>query len=231
MPAPGMLQGKSLSIPAGKLKIWFTISPSPAVEKIFSNRASAPGFDLPRCCCWVQTVPVQGTPVSTQSIQNTKHPSETPAAPRPDFLPTTSASSVPQRKKKPRCFFGKKQSRRGWGRQTRTWPSIPIPETSRRQQAAAGWMRSGSRAALRPRSPLPGEGGRGELLTLGQISKGFLALAGKSPERGLCSGSFSCLIKSGIRCNPIAGNAWSKFTASTAGTDPALQDNEISRQT
>lgn len=35
--APGMPEGKSFSILMGKRKIWFTISPPPAVEKTFSN--------------------------------------------------------------------------------------------------------------------------------------------------------------------------------------------------
>lgn len=88
--------------------------------------------------------------------------------------------------------------------------------------------------ALHPRSPLPGEGAGAQLPiqpNFGSDFKGILALAGKSFERGLCSCSFSCLIKSGIHSESIPGNAWGKFTASTAGSDPALQGNEISHQT
>lgn len=89
-------------------------------------------------------------------------------------------------------------------------PSILSLETSRRQQEAAGWMRSGSSAALNPCSPPLGEGERSKLLlhaNSGTDFKRFRGLAGKTLQRALCSGCFSCLIKSGICCNPIQGNA------------------------
>lgn len=88
--------------------------------------------------------------------------------------------------------------------------------------------------ALHPRSLCLGKGQEPKLPIQGNFGsefKRFLALAGKSFERGFCSWSFSCLIKSGIHSNSIAGDAWGKFTASTTGSDPALRGNEISHQT
>lgn len=68
-----------------------------------------------------------------------------------------------------------------------------------------------------PSSPLPEEGGSRKLPVHANFRAAFKwvwALAGEYPARGLCSGSFSCLIKLRIHCNSIPGNAWSKFTAS-----------------
>lgn len=113
------------------------------------------------------------------------------------------------------------------------WDLRVLPQPGKMQEAARGCGMD-ALGPFHPRSPLPGEGARAKLLiqrNFGSDFKRFLVLAGKSFERGLCSWSFSCLIKSGIHSNSIAGNAWGKFTASTAGSDPALQGNEISHQT
>lgn len=93
-----------------------------------------------------------------------------------------------------------------------------------------------ARTPVPPSSPFPSARGRGRAKLpiqahFGSDFKRFLVLAGKSFEREFCSWSFSCLIKSGIHSNSIPGNAWGKFTASTTGSDPALQGNEISHQT
>lgn len=105
-----------------------------------------------------------------------------------------------------------------------------IPEAAR----GCGMDALGPPCRPHPRSPLPREGGRAKLpiqAHFGSDFKRILVLAGKSFERGFWSWSFSCLIKSGIHSNSIPGNAWGKFTASTTGSDPALQGNEISHQT
>lgn len=90
------------------------------------------------------------------------------------------------------------------------------PEPGNVQEAASGSGLDAAGLPCRPRSPLPSAWGRGkgQAASFGTVFKRFLALAGTSPVKGLCNGSFSCLIKSGIHSNPIPGNAWSKFTAS-----------------
>lgn len=190
MPALGMLQGKSLSIPMGKLNIWFTISPPPAVEKAFSNPASAPGFDLARCCCCVQTVPDSGNPDFDYSKQKCKAPIRNTRSPLPQFAPNHINLLEATEKEKPCCFFCEKQNCRGWGWQSRIWPSMSMLEPSRRQQAATGWMSLGSRVGLHPRSPLPGEGGRGKLLILGQVSRGFWPWQGGFLKGDFTAGPF-----------------------------------------
>lgn len=174
---------------------------------------------------------IRGTLTSTTQNKNAKRPSEIPAAPRPDLLPTTSTSSKPQRKKNPAAFFVKSKIAGGGDGKAGSGPPCPYAGTIQEAASGNGLIEFG--LPCRPPSPLSSAWprGKGQAANFGTDFKRVLALAGRFPERGLYSGSFSCLIKSGIHCNAIPGNAWSKFTASTTESDPALQGNAIFCQT
>lgn len=216
MPGPGGdATGQIFSHPYGKAEnLVHNLSPTSSGEDIFPNPTPAPGFDLPRCCCRVQTA-------RNSDLFKTKceHTAEIPTVTCPDLLTTTSTTLMALQEKNPKqnpnlaafiyfswffvlfCLKKSKIAEVGDGKPGSDPPILNL-ETSRRQKqqwAGCVW------ASLPPSILAPlclGEGERGKLLILGRISSGFWLWRGSLLKGDIAAGPFHASLSQEFTVTP-----------------------------